>query len=74
MFQYIESICTVLTTYIFIIHPYSEPFDATWGTGNQNTDFNSWCQTVGNTMFSMGLEWLVMCEGVADSPSCSDPC
>ena len=53
---------------------FNEPFDGTWGTGNSATDFNKWCETVGNTANSMGADWLIFCEGVATSPPCSDAC
>ena len=32
------------------------------------------CQTIGNLAHSNGADWLVFCEGVANSPSCSDAC
>eukprot|EP00486_Rosalina_sp_Unknown_P005941 CAMPEP_0201564330 /NCGR_PEP_ID=MMETSP0190_2-20130828/2547_1 /ASSEMBLY_ACC=CAM_ASM_000263 /TAXON_ID=37353 /ORGANISM="Rosalina sp." /LENGTH=389 /DNA_ID=CAMNT_0047980365 /DNA_START=40 /DNA_END=1209 /DNA_ORIENTATION=+ len=53
---------------------FNEPFDATWGTGDASTDFNTWCETVGNDMHSNGVDWLIMCEGVATSPPCTDAC
>lgn len=53
---------------------FNEPFDATWGTGDSSTDFNTWCETVGNDMHSNGVNWLIMCEGVATSPPCTDAC
>ena len=53
---------------------FNEPFDATWGTGDTSTDFNTWCETVGNDMHTNGVDWLIMCEGVATSPPCTDAC
>ena len=53
---------------------FNEPFSATWGTGDESTDFNTWCETVGNNVHSNDVTWLIMCEGVANSPPCSDAC
>ena len=55
------------------IDVFNEPFDGTWCTGDKSTDFNTWCQTIGNDMLSKA-DWLVFCEGVAKSPPCTDPC
>eukprot|EP01083_Nonionella_stella_P000418 1201_1 len=53
---------------------FNEPFDGTWGTNAPSTDFNTWCETVGNDMHTNGVDWLIMCEGVAISPPCTDAC
>ena len=53
---------------------FNEPFDGTWGQGDTSTDFNTWCETVGNDMHSNGVSWLIMCEGVANNPPCTDAC
>lgn len=53
---------------------FNEPFDGTWGTGDSSTDFNTWCETMGNFADSLGADWLIFCEGVAQSPPCTDAC
>jgi len=53
---------------------FNEPFDGTWGTGDTQTDFNRWCQIAGNALHEAGTNWLAVCQGVANSPSCSDAC
>mmetsp|Transcript_95231 Transcript_95231/g.116600 ORF Transcript_95231/g.116600 Transcript_95231/m.116600 type:complete len:402 (+) Transcript_95231:37-1242(+) len=59
---------------VIAIDVFNEPFDGTWGTGTVSTDFNTWCQTVGNQVHGMGVDWLIFCEGVANSPPCTDAC
>ena len=55
---------------------FNEPFDATWGTGLDATDFNRWCETAGNMLNDylspLGRSWLIVCQGTASSPACSD--
>ena len=58
---------------VFAIDVFNEPFDATWGQGDDSTDFNTWCQTVGNDVHQ-DTEWLILCEGDAISPPCTDAC
>ena len=36
--------------------------------------FNTWCETMGNFANSLGADWLIFCEGVAQSPPCTDAC
>ena len=64
----------VYSSYSIFYNYETDRFDATWGTGDSSTDFNTWCETVGNDMHSNGVDWLIVCEGVADSPACTDNC
>ena len=42
------------------------------GTGDASTDFDQWCTEIGNMANSLGADWLIFCEGVAQSPPCAD--
>eukprot|EP01084_Bolivina_argentea_P061532 112467_1 len=58
---------------IFAIDVYNEPFDATWNNTNSATDFNNWCEIVGNTLHDeFNVEWLIFCEGISEG--CKDNC
>jgi endoglucanase len=53
---------------------FNEPFAATWGLGDESTDFNTWCQIIGDMAHASGANWLVMCEGTFVSPPTPDWC
>lgn len=58
---------------VFAIDVKNEPFQATWGTGNLNTDFNKASERIGEAIIN-DTNWLIFVEGTANSPSCSDGC
>jgi endoglucanase len=47
----------------------NEPFQATWGTGNINTDFNLAAQRIGNVIAS-NTNWLIFVEGITCQSGC----
>lgn len=58
---------------VFAIDVKNEPFQGTWNTGNQNTDFNKAAERIGNAVVN-DTNWLVFVEGTASSPPCADGC
>jgi endoglucanase len=58
---------------VFAIDIKNEPFQATWGTGANATDFNLAAQRIGNAVVN-DTNWLVFVEGTASSPACAKNC
>jgi endoglucanase len=53
----------------------NEPYAATWGTGNSNTDWDKAAARIGNAIASgVSSRFLIFVEGVASSPACADSC
>lgn len=46
----------------------NEPWKATWGKGDNTTDFNKAVERIGNALHSAGSNWLVFAEGTGDFP------
>jgi len=53
----------------------NEPFAATWGTGNPNTDWNLGAARMANAIAStVSNRFLIFVEGTGNSPNCAEPC
>lgn len=44
---------------------------ATWGTGNQETDWNAAAERASRAVLGIAPEWLIFVEGVENNPECS---
>ena len=54
---------------------FNEPHSATWGSGDENTDFQMWAETIGNYIHSLGVNWIINVQGVANNAGgCKETC
>lgn len=51
----------------------NEPFQGTWSTGVEQTDWDAAAQRIGNYIASKS-NWLIFVEGTANSPACNPGC
>jgi len=60
---------------VFAVDIKNEPFSATWGTGNTNTDWNMGAARIANALAStVSDRFLFFVEGVSSSPPCAQAC